>query len=85
MEVTVWNSDKQRLATIEVEFTKENTTWFNECTEEHEIYKLTDLEGGILISDFGYDYPVWIGGVSRADIAYDRETAIELIELYALH
>lgn len=83
--MTVWNSDKQRLTTMDVEFTKKNTTWFDECTEQHEIYKLTDLAGGVLISEFGYDYPVWIGGVSRADIGYSRHKAVELIELYALH
>jgi len=85
MEMTVWNSAEQRLATMDVEFTKENTTWFEECAEDHDIHKITDVDGGILISEFGYDYPVWIGAASRADIRYSRHKAVELINLYALH
>jgi prophage tail gpP-like protein len=85
MEMTVWNSPKQRLTTMDVEFTKENTTWFEEYAEEHDIHKITDVDGGILISQFGYGYPVWIYGASRADIGYSRHKAVELIELYALH
>ena len=85
MEMIVWNSDKQRLAAMDVEFTKENTTWFDQCTKGSDIHKITDAAGGILISKAGYDYPVWIGGKSRADIQYTRKKARELEGLCALN
>lgn len=43
MEILAWNSDKQRMTTMDVEFSKENTTWFDRCTRESEILKITDL------------------------------------------
>lgn len=75
MEMIVWNCDKQCLASMEVEFTKENTTWFEDCPKGSDIHKITDVNGGILISEAGYNYPVWIGGKSRADIEYSRAKA----------
>ena len=84
MEMIVWNSFEQRLATMTVEFTEENTTWF-ERYEDHDIEKISDIDGGILISKTGYNYPVWIGGQSRADIGYNRDKAMELKRLYALN
>lgn len=85
MEMVVWNSDKQRLVTMDVEFTKENTTWFTDYTKASDIHKLTDVDGGILISKSGYDYPVWIGGHSRADIEHSAAKARKLEKLYALN
>ena len=85
MEILAWNSDKQRLATMDVEFTKENTTWFEKYTRESDIQRITDVDGGILIGKAGYDYPVWIGGKSRADIEYSGKKARELEKLYALN
>ena len=82
MEILAWNSDKQRMTTLDVEFTEENTTWFDRCTKGSDIHKITDLDGGILISKAGYEYPVWIGGKSRADIQYSRKIARELVRLY---
>jgi len=85
MDILAWNSDKQRLTTMDVEFTEENTTWFDRCTKDSDIHKITDVEGGILISKAGYEYPVWIGGKSRVDIEYSRKQARELERLYALN
>jgi len=82
MEILAWNSDKQRMTTMDVEFTKENTTWFDRCTKGSDIHKITDLDGGILISKAGYEYPVWIGGKSRADIEYSRQIARELVRIH---
>jgi hypothetical protein len=82
MEILAWNSDKQRMTTMDVEFSKENTTWYDRCTRESDIHKITDLDGGILISKAGYEYPVWIGGKSRTDIEYSRKIARELVRLY---
>ena len=78
MEIIAWNADKQRLAAIDVEFSKENTTWFERCSKESDIQKITDADGGILISKAGYEYPIWIGGKSRADIDYSRVKARKL-------
>lgn len=82
MEMIVWNTDEQRLATIEVEFTEENTTWFEGCVKG--IDKITDVDGSLLISEIGYNYPVLIGGKSRADIEYGRAKA-RILERVALN
>ena len=78
MEILAWNADKQRLAAMDVEFSKENTTWFERCGKESDVHKITDVDGGILISKVGYEYPTWVGGKSRADIDYSRVKAREL-------
>jgi len=81
MEILAWNTDKQRMTTMDVEFSKENTTWFDRCTKESDIQKITDVDGGLLISKAGYYYPVWIGRKSRADVEYSRKIARELEKL----
>ncbi len=43
MEVTVYNPQKGRLETIDTVFTDENTTWFDNCEEGHEIDTITDF------------------------------------------
>lgn len=82
MEITVYNPQKGRLETIAVEFTNENTTWFDNCRDPRDIYKITDFEGGLLISEFDYTYPVWIYDISRADIACSGKRAHELRRMY---
>jgi len=79
MGITVYNPHKGRLETIDVVFTKENTTWFDEYTDNHDIYTITDWQGGLLIKEFGYTYPLYVYDISRADIGYDqcRAKAIE--------
>jgi hypothetical protein len=47
MEQTVYNLQKGRLETINIDFTDENTTWFDECEDSHGIFSITDLQGGI--------------------------------------
>ncbi|NTV34478.1 MAG: hypothetical protein HGA50_14470, partial [Deltaproteobacteria bacterium] len=68
MEITVYNPQKGRLETIAVEFTNDNTTWFESYRNSRDIARITDFEGGLLITEFGYTYPVWIYETSRADI-----------------
>ena len=82
MEMTVYNPQKGRLETIDAEFTDENTTWFDTCKDDDDIYMITDFEGGILISEFSYGRPVWIYDVSRDGIGYDQRKAKNLIDLY---
>ncbi len=82
METTVYNPQKGRLETIDVQVTKENTTWFDNCAFAHDIHRITDIEGGLLISEYGYSYPCWIYDKSRADIDYSQQKALELRRLY---
>ncbi len=76
MQIAIYNSLKQRLETIDLQISKENTTWFDESSEEHDIKMITDFDGGLLISPRGYDYPLWIDGSSRAAINYSSQKAL---------
>jgi len=82
MEITVCNPQKGRLETIAVECTKDNTTWFDSCRTPRDIYMMTDFEGDLLISEFGYTYPFRIYGVSRADIGYSQKRARKLMRIH---
>jgi len=75
MEEIVYNPQKGRLETIQVEYTKENTTWFDDCMINKDIYMITDFNGGMLIKECNYSYPVWVYDISRADIGYDQKKA----------
>lgn len=79
MESTVYNPQKGRLETIAVEFTDDNTTWFDNCENASDIYMITDFDGGILVKECNYTYVLWIYDVSRADIGYDQKKARQLI------
>jgi len=68
MEVTIYNFSKQRLETIDLQISEENTTWFDDDAYDQDIEKITDFKGGLLISPRGYEYPLWIDGTSRAAI-----------------
>lgn len=79
----MYNPQKGRLETINVECTKDNTTWFGGlCRNTNDILKITDYEGGILISECNYTYPIRLYDISRADIGYDRKKAKELRRQY---
>ena len=78
MGISIYNSLKSRLETIDIKFTEQNTTWFEACENNDDIYMITDFNGGILIREFGYSYPIWIDGNSRVGIAYDKQKAKEL-------
>jgi len=54
----------------------------NESRTACDIRMITDLDGGLLISEFDYTYPVWIYDVSRADIGYDQTKAKQLRRQY---
>jgi hypothetical protein len=75
MEMTVYNPQKGRLETIDVEITDENTTCFENCWKESDIYTITDFKGGLLIKEHSYSYPTWIYDISRADIGYKQKRA----------
>jgi hypothetical protein len=82
MEITVYNPQKGRLETIAVELTKDNTTWFESCRNSRDISRITDFEGGLLISEFAYTYPVWIYETSRNDIDHSQERARQLLRMH---
>ena len=39
---------------------------------------ITDAFDGLLTKEYGYNYPVWIDGVSRAEIGHSRHKASSL-------
>jgi hypothetical protein len=82
MGITVYNPQKGRLETVAVEFTNDNTTWFSNCKNAHDIYMITDFGGDILISEFDYTYPIRIYDMSRADLGYDQKKARQLKRRY---
>jgi hypothetical protein len=82
MEITVANPQKGRLETIEVTVTESNTTWFDDCVSPRDIYKITDIDGNLLITENNYTYPLLIYGVSREDIGHDPRKARELRDFH---
>jgi hypothetical protein len=82
MEKTIYNPQKGRLETVDVEFKDCNTTWFNESDNFQDIYSITDFEGGLLISTCDYGYPVWIDGVTRVSIGSSKDEAFKLRKSY---
>jgi hypothetical protein len=83
MEETVYNPQKGRLETIEVEYTEENTTWFENYKTSKDIYRITDYKGGIIIKDCNYNSPVWVYDYTRADIGTDQKKAKAIKALWA--
>lgn len=82
MQITVYNPQKGRLETIDAEFTKNNTTWFGNCSSTSDVSMITDIDESILISGFDYSYPFMIYGVSRVDIDFDQRKAKQLRHQY---
>ena len=82
MEKTVYNPQKGRLETINIDFTDENTTWFDDHEKIEEIYMATDFERGLIIGGYNYDYPIFIYGISRSDINYDIKKVLDLKKTY---
>lgn len=82
MEMTVYNPQKGRLETIYIKVTDKNTTWFDNCVDVRDIHMITDVEGSLLIREFGCLYPFLIYDTSRADIGYSQQNALELKRLY---
>jgi hypothetical protein len=80
MEVTVYNPQKGRLETVDLEFTAENTTWFERNTKTGSIASITDYKVGIVIKTLDHNYPVWVYEVTRADIRYCKKKAQALVK-----
>ena len=84
MEITIANAQKRRLETIDIEFTDQNTTWFDGVDSHNGIYMITDIKGCLLISEWDYSFPILISDKSRKDINYDPKNARELKNRYEL-
>lgn len=82
MEQTVYNPQKGRLETINIDFTDENTTWFDDHEKFEEIYMVTDFQGGLIIGGLNYDYPIFVYDISRSDINYDMKKALDLKRMH---
>lgn len=66
MKLTVYNPQKGRMETLDVEFSAENTTWFKGREKAGEVSAITDYNGGLLIKNDDYTYPIWVYDLSRA-------------------
>ena len=82
MKIDVYNPQKGRLETIHADITDQNTSWFEDWENNDDGYMITDFEGCLLVSDFGYNYPILIYDASRKDIDYDRHKAFLLKNQY---
>jgi hypothetical protein len=80
MKCLVYNPQKGRLETLEVEFTPENTTRFT-SRGNGSVTMITDWNGGLLIKA-GFVHPIYLYDVSRADIKYSQKKARELQQQY---
>ena len=81
MQHTVLNPQKGRLETINVDFTEENTTWFERCRNSGDIEMITDYHNGdLLIKEYGSNYPVRIHDTSRATIGYKQKQALKILK-----
>ena len=78
MKMTICNIAKSRLETIDIDITVDNTTWFEDSSENKGIRMLTDFEGCLLVSEYNYDYPVLIYNITRKDIDCNIHKALEL-------
>jgi len=83
MQITIYNFSKQRLETIDLQISEENTTWFDDDSYDHDIHMITDFEGGLLISPRGYEYPLWIEESCRTAVDYSSLKALALKAFYA--
>ena len=80
MDVIVYNPQKGRLETIKAHFTEETTTWFDGMGRPECVRMITDLDGNLLITRDGRDYPVIIYDVTRKSINYSRKKAGKLCQ-----
>jgi len=78
MNVIACNPQKGRLETITANFTDDNTTWFDGTGNPESVRMITDLDGDLLITCEGWNYPVIIYDVSREMINYSRKKARKL-------
>ena len=71
MQITIYNCLKQRLQTIDLQISEENTTWFDDDSDDHGIHMITDFDGGLLI---GYRRTATICSLSYQRVRGKRNT-----------
>lgn len=79
MQMTIYNTAKHRLETVDIKITERNSTWFDDISDTDSIYRITDFKGGLLVKQDNYAYPIWIDDVTRADIGHDHRRAKALL------
>ena len=84
MEQTVYNPQKGRLETIDINFTDRNTTWFDNIENNTGVSLIADFKDGLLIAENNYSNPILIYDISRSDINHDREKAEALTRRHAV-
>jgi hypothetical protein len=82
MELTVYNPQKSRLETLNIEITEKNTTWFGNSRKASDVYMITDFKGGIIIKKLNFNYPIWLYDISRTDIDYSQKKAKQILRQY---
>ena len=80
MECTVYNPQKGRLETLDAELTEDNATYFYSRRSDG-VTMIADWDGGLLIKS-GYNYPMYIYDVTRADIGFSSKKAEHLKRQY---
>ncbi len=78
-QITIYNTAKHRLETVDIEITDKNSTWFDDRIDTDSIYRITDFKDGLLIKQAEYGYPIWINDISRMDIDHDHRKAQALL------
>jgi hypothetical protein len=78
MDVIAYNPQKGRLETIKAHYDEGTTTWFDETRSPESVRMITDLDGNLLITLGGWNYPVIIYDVTRKSINYNRKMAGKL-------
>jgi hypothetical protein len=77
-DVIAYNPQKGRLETITAQYNEDTTTWFDGTRSSESVRMITDLEGNLLITLGGWNYPVIIYDVTRKSINYNRKMAGKL-------
>ncbi|MCK5486307.1 MAG: hypothetical protein KAI86_08840 [Desulfobacterales bacterium] len=77
--MTIYNPQKGRYETLDITIDKTNTTWFDDGLDGDGIYTITDIDGGLLVRETGYSYPILFYYLTRAEIAYNPQAAKELL------
>jgi hypothetical protein len=82
MKQIVYNPQKGRLETIDINFTDRNTTWFDNIENNSGVSLIADFKSGMVIAENNYSNPVLIYDISRSDINHNRQKAEELKRIY---
>jgi len=80
MEIIVFNLRKGRLETIQMNFSHDNTTWFDGPDDSGDIRMITDFYDDLLVTFIGRDYPLILPEVSRAAAGFSQKEVKKLLQ-----